>query len=121
MAKNVLGGDLEPCSLTPLTGFYRNGRCQTGRGDHGLHTVCARMTEEFLAFSKARGNDLTIPNPDWHFPGLKPGDRWCLCVTRWKEAMKAGVAPPVVLEATHPSTLEFVSLEELREHALPRR
>ncbi len=118
MAKNVLGTDLETCSRSPLTGFYRNGKCETGRGDFGLHVVCARMTGVFLAFSKAQGNDLTTPNPDAHFRGLVPGDRWCLCVTRWKQALAAGVAPPVVLEATHPSTLEFVSLEELQQHAV---
>lgn len=120
MAKNVLGSDLQTCSQSPLTGFHRNGKCETGRGDFGLHVVCAEMTEPFLAFSAARGNDLTTPHPAWNFPGLVPGDRWCLCVTRWKEALQAGVAPPVVLEATHPSTLEFVSLEELQAHAVLR-
>jgi len=119
MAKNVLGTDLQTCSRSPLTGFHRNGKCETGRGDFGLHVLCAEMTEEFLVFSAAQGNDLTVPDPDWHFPGLEPGDRWCLCVTRWKDALKAGLAPPVVLEATHPSTLEFVSLEELQRHAVP--
>lgn len=120
MAKNVLGTALETCSRSPLTGFTRNGKCETGPEDFGLHVLCAEVTAEFLAFSKARGNDLSTPHPDWHFPGLKPGDRWCLCVTRWKEALEAGVAPPVVLEATHPSTLEFVSLEDLQQHAVPR-
>ena len=120
MAKNVLGTDLETCSRSPLTGFYRDGRCRTGRDDFGLHVLCAEVTEAFLVFSKARGNDLTTPSPDWGFPGLVPGDRWCLCVQRWKEALQAGVAPPVVLEATHPSTLEFVSLEELQQHAVAR-
>jgi len=120
MAKNVLGTDLQMCSRSPLTGFHRNGKCETGREDYGLHVLCAEMTEEFLAFSKAQGNDLTTPNPDWKFPGLVPGDRWCLCVTRWKDALQAGLAPPVVLEATHPSTLEFVSLEELQRHAVTR-
>ena len=120
MAKNVLGTDLQTCSRSPLTGFRRNGKCETGREDYGLHVLCAEMTEEFLAFSKAQGNDLTTPNPEWEFPGLVPGDRWCLCVTRWKSAMQAGLAPPVVLEATHPSTLEFVSLEELQRHAVTR-
>ena len=118
MAKNVLGSDLQTCSKSPLTGFHRNGKCETGRGDFGLHVLCAEMTEPFLAFSAARGNDLTTPHPEWNFPGLVPGDRWCLCVTRWKEALQEGVAPPVVLEATHPSTLEFVSLEELQAHAV---
>ena len=111
MAKNVLGNDLETCSLSPRTGFYRDGCCNTGRGDVGLHVLCAEMTESFLEFSKAHGNDLTTPNPMFDFPGLKPGDRWCLCVLRWKEALEAEVAPPVVLAATHISTLEFVGLE----------
>lgn len=117
-AKNVLNTDLQSCCTDPPTGFYRTGRCDTGPGDVGLHLVCACVTEEFLAFSQATGNDLSTPNPDNHFPGLKPGDRWCLCVERWKEALMAGVAPPVVLEATHISTIEFVSLDALREHAL---
>jgi len=120
MARNVLGTKLETCSRSPLTGFARNGRCETGPEDFGLHVLCAEVTAEFLAFSKARGNDLTTPHPAWRFPGLKPGDRWCVCVTRWKEALEAGVAPPVVLEATHPSTLEFVSLEDLQQHAITR-
>jgi len=119
MARNVLGGKLAPCSRQPMTGFYRTGRCDTGRGDHGLHVVCAVMTEAFLAFSGAQGNDLSTPVAAFGFPGLRPGDPWCLCVTRWKEAMEAGVAPPVVLEATHMSSLEFVSLEELQAHARP--
>jgi uncharacterized protein (DUF2237 family) len=118
VAKNVLGKDLETCCTDPMTGFYRNGRCETGPGDYGLHTVCAVMTDEFLAFSKSRGNDLTTPSPETAFPGLRAGDRWCLCATRWKEAWKAGVAPQVILAATHISTLEFVSLEELRAHAV---
>jgi len=117
-AKNVLGTDLEPCSFDPLTGFYRNGCCDTGPGDVGLHTVCAQVTSEFLEFSRAVGNDLSTPVPEYAFPGLKPGDRWCLCVERWKQAYEAGVAPPVVLRATHISALEFVTLEQLREHAL---
>lgn len=116
-ARNVLGKPLEPCSGDPLTGFYRNGCCDTGPGDVGLHVVCARMTEQFLAFSASRGNDLTTPEPGMEFPGLVPGDRWCLCVERWKEALEAGCAPPVVLEATHISTLEFVELDDLVEHA----
>ena len=118
MAKNVLGEELQPCSMSPRTGFYRNGCCDTGRDDVGLHIVCAEMTDEFLAFSKSRGNDLSTPFLEAEFPGLKAGDRWCLCVERWKEALDAGVAPPVVLAATHMSTLEFVTLEELRAHAL---
>lgn len=119
--RNVLGQALEPCSTEPLTGFLRTGCCDTGPGDEGLHLVCAKMTEEFLAFTRARGNDLSTPIPEFGFPGLKPGDRWCLCVSRWKEAYRAGVAPPVKLEATHISTLEFVSLEELREYAIEDR
>ena len=118
MARNVLGTPLEICSTEPMTGFLRNGRCDLGRDDFGLHCVCAEMTEEFLAFSKARGNDLTTPQEALAFPGLLPGDRWCLCIARWKEALGAGVAPPVVLEATHISTLEFVSLEDLQRHAV---
>lgn len=117
-AKNVLGTPLEPCSLEPMTGFYRNGCCDTGAGDIGLHTVCAEMTAEFLAFSKSQGNDLSTPAPMYGFPGLQPGDHWCLCVLRWKEAYQAGQAPRVNLAATHISTLEFVSLEELQEYAL---
>jgi uncharacterized protein (DUF2237 family) len=116
-AKNVLGEPLASCCTDPMTGFYRNGRCDTGPGDTGLHTVCARMTKEFLTFSKSRGNDLSTPVPEFGFPGLKPGDRWCLCAARWKEAMEAGAAPPVRLAGTHISTLEFVSLEELQEHS----
>ena len=100
-ARNVLGGELQPCSLQPRTGYFRNGCCETGPEDTGLHTVCAVMTAEFLAFSKSVGNDLSTPVPDYGFPGLKPGDRWCLCAPRWKEALDAGMAPKVVLEATH--------------------
>ncbi len=117
MARNVLGTPLAVCSVRPLTGFYRNGRCETGRDDVGLHCVCVVATDEFLAFSAARGNDLSTPNPAYAFPGLQAGDRWCLCILRWKEALEAGRAPPVVLEATHISTLEFVALEDLRRHA----
>lgn len=117
-ARNVLGELLQTCCTRPLTGFYRNGRCDTGAEDRGLHIVCARMTAEFLTFSRQRGNDLSTPVPEYGFPGLKPGDCWCLCVTRWKEALDAGVAPPVNLDATHISTLEFVTLEELQAHAL---
>ncbi len=118
MAKNVLGGPLIPCSMEPLTGFYRTGCCDTGVGDIGVHVVCAQVTAEFLAFSKERGNDLTTPVPYFAFPGLKPGDRWCLCAARWQEAFEAGVAPPVILEATHISALEFVNLDDLRAHAI---
>jgi uncharacterized protein (DUF2237 family) len=121
MARNVLGGRLETCCRDPMTGFFRTGTCDTGREDFGLHLVCARMTEEFLRFSAQRGNDLSRPIPENDFPGLRPGDRWCVCVTRWKEALDAGLAPPVVLEATHHATLEFVSLDELKAHAADRR
>jgi uncharacterized protein (DUF2237 family) len=116
--KNVLGRDLEDCSHTPLTGFYRDGCCRTGAEDVGLHTVCAQMTDEFLQFSKSRGNDLITPMPMYRFEGLKAGDKWCLCVRRWQEALEAGVAPPVDLEATHISALEFVSLADLKNHAI---
>lgn len=116
-AKNVLGSDLRACNLDPVTGFYRNGCCDTGPQDGGLHLVCAVMTDEFLEFSRAQGNDLSTPNPMYRFPGLKAGDRWCLCAPRWREAYDAGMAPRVVLEATHMLALEFASLEELQEHA----
>ncbi len=116
--KNVLGGELKSCSQRPLTGFYRDGCCNTGADDVGIHIVCAEMTEEFLSFSKAAGNDLSTPVPPFNFPGLKPGDKWCLCVARWAEALAAGVAPLVDLEATHIAALEFVSLEDLKKHAL---
>ena len=117
--KNVLGGELETCSTEPLTGFFRDGCCNTGPEDRGVHTVCVRVTEEFLAFTRSRGNDLSTPVPAARFPGLTPGDRWCLCAARWKEAADAGMAPPVVLEATHEATLRIVPLELLREHAIP--
>ena len=116
-ARNVLGGTLEPCSDTPLTGFYRNGCCHTGPEDVGSHTVCAVMTAEFLAFSQSRGNDLSTPRPDWGFPGLKPGDRWCLCAPRWQEAHLEGKAPQVVLNATHQAALQHCGLADLREKA----
>ncbi|QDU83792.1 hypothetical protein Pla163_08930 [Planctomycetes bacterium Pla163] len=115
--KNVLGTELLDCSHDPLTGFYRDGCCRTGSDDFGLHTVCAVMTAEFLAFSRANGNDLSTPVPEHRFPGLRPGDRWCVCVKRWKEAFEAGCAPLVVLEATHGSALEFCELEDLKAHA----
>lgn len=115
---NVLGGPLRPCCFEPVTGFYRDGYCRTGPGDVGLHTVCAEITAEFLAFSQSRGNDLSTPRPEYQFPGLRPGDQWCLCVTRWKQALDAGVAPRVLLEGTHLSALEFVSLEDLQRHAV---
>ena len=117
-ARNVIGGELETCCTSPMTGFYRDGTCSTGAGDIGAHVVCAKMTEEFLAFTKSRGNDLSTPVPAFNFPGLKPGDCWCLCALRWKEALDAGVAPPVVLSATHASAVEYVSLDELKQHAL---
>ena len=117
-ATNVLGGKLEECCQSPVTGFYRSGACETGAVDAGLHVVCAQMTREFLEFTKSRGNDLSAPAPQFGFPGLKPGDRWCLCVFRWREALDAGVAPSVILEATHVAALEFVTLEELKQHAL---
>ena len=116
--KNVLGGALLDCSHDPLTGYFRDGCCRTGEGDVGLHVVCARVTKEFLTFSASRGNDLVTPRPEFGFPGLQPGDAWCLCALRWKEAFEAGCAPPVVLEATHVSTLEYVDLEDLRAHAV---
>jgi len=115
---NVLGGKLLPCCFSPMTGFYRDGHCRTGPGDYGLHTVCIEATSPFLAFSRAMGNDLSMPMPQYQFAGLEPGDRWCLCVTRWKEALDAGMAPPVVLSACHISALEFVSLEDLQAHAV---
>ena len=115
---NVLGEPLQPCSFEPLTGFFRDGCCHTGPGDHGLHTVCIQATAEFLRFSKAAGNDLSTPVPEYEFPGLRPGDQWCLCVTRWQQALEAGCAPRVVLAATHLSALEFVALEDLKSHAL---
>ncbi len=116
MAKNVLGGDLVPCSMDPLTGWFRNGCCETGPGDVGVHTVCAQVTAEFLAYSASVGNDLSTPQPG--FVGLQPGDRWCLCAPRWQEAFEAGMAPPVVLEATHIGTLEWCSLADLKAHAV---
>ena len=116
-ARNVMGGELKPCSNTPLTGFFRNGCCETGPDDLGLHTVCAVMSAEFLAFSKASGNDLSTPQPAYGFPGLKPGDRWCLCAPRWKEALDAGMAPQLVLEATHEETLAIVPLGVLKDYA----
>ena len=116
---NVLDDPLQPCSKDPLTGFYRDGCCRTGEDDRGRHVVCALMTAEFLDFTRAKGNDLSTPMPQFHFPGLKPGDQWCLCASRWKEALAAGVAPPVQLRATHKSALKIVTLEELQNHAVP--
>jgi uncharacterized protein (DUF2237 family) len=117
-ATNVLGTELQTCSTEPLTGFYRNGCCDTGSEDFGLHLVCVVMTESFLRFSREAGNDLSTPTPAMGFDGLKPGDRWCLCVERWVEAHHAGAAPQVCLEATHISALEFVDLARLQEHAV---
>ncbi len=117
-ARNVLGGELEPCSESPMTGFFRDGCCNTGRDDVGAHVVCIQATAEFLAFSKACGNDLSTPKPELEFPGVKPGDRWCLCALRWKEALDADMAPQVVLEATHEAMLQVVSLEELQQYAV---
>ncbi len=119
-ALNVLGEPLQSCSFDPLTGFFRDGCCNTDDHDHGTHVVCARMTAEFLNFSAKRGNDLITPRPQWRFPGLKPGDRWCLCATRWKEAFDAGVAPPVILAATHSKVLEYVTIEDLKAHEYVR-
>ena len=116
--KNVLGTPLQVCNLDPLTGFTRTGCCETGIEDRGSHTICAQVTEEFLAFSLSRGNDLTTPRPEYGFEGLKPGDRWCLCASRWLEASEEGYAPPVILEASHEKCLEVVSLADLKYHAL---
>lgn len=117
-AKNVMGGDLQTCCTDPITGFYRDGQCHTGPQDLGVHVVCAQMNEAFLGYTKAQGNDLSTPRA--YFPGLKPGDRWCLCAARWKEAVDDGMAPPVALEATHEAALQYISLETLQTHALER-
>ncbi|MDP2238959.1 MAG: DUF2237 domain-containing protein [Burkholderiales bacterium] len=117
-ARNVLGEPLLDCSTSPVTGFYRDGCCNTGPDDLGVHSVCIQVTQAFLEFSRARGNDLTTPMPEFGFPGLQPGDRWCLCAARWREALDAGAAPRVVLTATHEATLEFVSLDALKKHAI---
>lgn len=119
MARNVLGGELQECSRDPLTGWFRDGCCNTDGGDYGVHTVCVVVTEEFLEFSRSVGNDLSTPMPAMRFPGLKPGDRWCLCAARWVEAEQAGMAPDVVLEATHARTLEWAGLAVLEEHRAP--
>lgn len=116
--RNVLGGTLLPCSVAPRTGFYRDGCCNTGPEDVGLHVVCAQVTAAFLAFARGRGNDLVTPAPEYGFPGLKPGDRWCVCAGTWREAFDAGVAPPVVLAATHEETLAMIPLAALKQHAL---
>ncbi|MDY0012148.1 MAG: DUF2237 domain-containing protein [Rhodocyclaceae bacterium] len=120
-AKNVLGGPLVACSYDPVTGFYRTGCCETGPDDLGRHLICVKVTEEFLAFSLASGNDLTTPRPEYRFAGVRPGYRWCLCALRWREALDAGVAPPVVLAATHEAALRIVDLATLRAHALDQR
>jgi uncharacterized protein (DUF2237 family) len=116
-AQNVLGGALAPCGSEPLTGYFRNGCCDTGTEDTGIHTVCAVMTDAFLVYSRLAGNDLSTPRPEWGFPGLRAGDRWCLCAGRWREALAAGVAPPVVLAATHEETLAVVAFDDLERHA----
>lgn len=118
MSKNVFGEKLITCSTEPVTGFYRDGCCETGPDDNGTHTVCAQVTQEFLEYSAAMGNDLMTPRPEFRFPGLKEGDRWCLCASRWYEAYKAGKAPNVVLEATHEKTLELIPMETLLKFAL---
>ncbi|MGM0553484.1 MAG: DUF2237 family protein [Pseudomonadota bacterium] len=119
-SRNVFGGELEVCGNDPVAGFYRDGRCTTGYDDTGIHSVCAEITEGFLEFSRACGNDLTSPVPEAGFPGLKQGDRWCLCASRWLEAYRAGVAPGVFLRATHEETLAIIPIDILREHARDR-
>lgn len=116
MSRNVLNEELQTCCTSPMTGFYRNGVCETGPQDTGTHVVCAQVTAEFLSFTRSQGNDLSTPRVG--FPGLKEGDRWCLCASRWQEALAVGVAPPVILAATHAAALDFVSLAELKQHAL---
>jgi len=119
--QNVLGTPLQACCYQPLTGFYRNGFCNTGEQDYGTHTVCAVMTKGFLEFTLLEGNDLSTPKPQFNFPGLQPGDKWCLCALRWYDAYKAGFAPNVILEATNKKTLEFVPIEVLKEKAVPNK
>jgi uncharacterized protein (DUF2237 family) len=121
MARNVLGGELQSCSTDPMTGFTRNGCCDTDAQDTGVHTVCVRVTAEFLVFSAGVGNDLSTPRPEYGFAGLTPGDQWCLCASRWVQALAAGAAPAVVLEATHARTLEWVDLADLQKHAVAPR
>ena len=116
--KNVLGGELLDCSTDPMTGFFRDGCCRTDERDVGRHVVCVELTEEFLEFSKSRGNDLSTPNPEFEFPGLREGNRWCLCALRWQEALEAGKAPQVYLQSTHESALEVLSLEDLKKYAI---
>jgi uncharacterized protein len=117
-ARNVLGTPLLTCCTSPLTGFFRNGRCDTNEQDTGLHVVCAILTDEFLEYTKAKGNDLSTPRPQWGFPGLKAGDKWCLCAARWKEALDDGMAPKVLLEATHQNALQVVSLDDLKRYGV---
>src|SRR5258708_33951987 len=117
-SRNVLGGPLKPCSTAPLTGFFRNGHCDTCAEDLGCHSVCVEVTDEFLEFSRALGNDLSTPRPEYHFPGLKPGDRWCVCAAPWLECLEAGAAAPIALASTHQGTLEAVPLEGLQQPAL---
>lgn len=119
MAVNIFGEPLEPCNERLSTGYFRNGKCDTCGSDSGMHTVCAMMTQEFLDFSASRGNDLSTPVPEYAFPGLAPGDLWCVCLSRWQEAYDAGVAPPIDLEATHISVLEFIEMDELLKYAIP--
>lgn len=119
LARNVLGTELKTCGTDPLTGFFRDGCCNTSDDDQGVHTVCSEVTDEFLEFSKSRGNDLSTPRPEFQFAGLKPGDRWCLCAARWLEAFEANAAPRVVLEATHERTLDIVPLAALQQFAIP--
>jgi uncharacterized protein (DUF2237 family) len=118
MPLNVLGEELECCCTSPVTGFYRDGYCRTGEHDTGRHVICAKLTQEFLEFTKSMGNDLISPRPEYSFPGLKPGDKWCLCALRWKEAFEAGAAPPVFLSCTHVKALDFVKLSDLAEKAI---
>jgi uncharacterized protein (DUF2237 family) len=115
---NILGKPLKPCCFEPKTGFYRDGYCKTGKHDVGSHIICAEVTAEFLEFTASKGNDLSISRPEFDFPGLKPGDRWCLCALRWKEALHEGLAPPVILESCHLQALEYVTFEELKQNAL---
>lgn len=119
-ARNVLGSELVPCSYDPLTGYFRDGCCNTDASDRGSHVICAVVTDEFLEYSKSRGNDLSTPRPEYRFAGLRDGDRWCLCALRWREALSEGIAPEVVLECTHEKALDFVSLDHLVAHALTR-
>lgn len=116
--RNVLGEELHPCSMDPMTGYYRTGCCESRGDDPGMHVVCAVMTSEFLAFSASRGNDLSTPRPEYSFPGLSAGDQWCLCASRWQEAFEAGTAPQVVLKSTHVSALEFCDLADLKAHSV---